>query len=388
MLALIKLFLEGKSTKRFMFGAIFSFSFSITVILSTIGIMDGFIYTLKHGLKNTSGDITLYNREKPFDFNAKIKTFLHDNQITNYSPIVKTEAFLIYSDNSKGIEIKGIDNRSFTDVTGVGIPVESDGIVIGSELAGQLKIKVGDFVTIAFSTGNEGVSGLPLLKRIKVNHIIHHGIYARDLRNTYMHILDLQRNLRWDEAVNAVTFNVPEGTDIQKFISLKKHELDSSFYFRPYWSEFATLLEAVEIEKFSIGLILQIIVIVSIFNVIAIIFFLNERKSQEIFLFQAMGLSKRQLVSIWARILGILWLVSCLLSIFLVEIVDYALKNWSVLKIPGEIYTLTGVSIRLSVLDYLMVFGIALIWLLLIFLFNLKKIQKNSLLYGLRKEFV
>ncbi|MFN8369773.1 MAG: hypothetical protein U0T83_04005 [Bacteriovoracaceae bacterium] len=388
MLTLIKLFLEGKSTRRFMLGAIFSFSFSITVILSTIGIMDGFIFTLKHGLKNTSGDITLFNREKPFNFNDRIKAFLHDNEITDYSPIVKTEAFLIYNDNSKGIEIKGIDNRSFSDITGVGIPVEPENIVIGSELASQLKIKKGDFVTIAFSTGNEGVSGLPLLKRIRVNHILHHGIYARDLRNTYMLINDLQKNLRWDDTINGVTFNLPKGGNIQKFIDLKKHDLDSSFYFRPYWSEFATLLEAVEVEKLSISLILQVIVIVSIFNVIAIVFFLNERKSQEIFLFQALGLSKKSLLTIWAKILTIMWILSCVFSILLIQFVDFALRNWSVLQIPGEIYTLTGVSIRLSMIDYLIVFAIALIWLILIFLFNLKKFQKNSLLYGLRKEFV
>ncbi len=40
--SIFKIITEGKASGRFLAGALLSFSFSIAVILSTIGLMDGF----------------------------------------------------------------------------------------------------------------------------------------------------------------------------------------------------------------------------------------------------------------------------------------------------------------------------------------------------------
>src|SRR5690606_29951583 len=80
---------------------------------------------------------------------------------------------------------------------------------------------------------------------------------------------------------------------------------------RPYWSEFRTLLQAVQAEKIMIGLVLQVIVVIAIINAAAFIIFLSESRSQELFLFKALGMSQKSLVRAMAGLVGLLWLISC-----------------------------------------------------------------------------
>jgi hypothetical protein len=48
---------------------------------------------------------------------------------------------------------------------------------------------------------------------------------------------------------------------------------------RPFWSEYSYFIEAVKIEKLSITLILQLIVVVAVFNIIAFVIYIMEKKS-------------------------------------------------------------------------------------------------------------
>lgn len=69
--SIFKIITEGKASGRFLAGALLSFSFSIAVILSTIGLMDGFENTLKSALKNASGDFIVTN-ENGFFMSQKV----------------------------------------------------------------------------------------------------------------------------------------------------------------------------------------------------------------------------------------------------------------------------------------------------------------------------
>ena len=54
--SIFKIISEGRAATRFLVAALLSFSFSISVILSTIGLMDGFEISLRNSLKGSSGD--------------------------------------------------------------------------------------------------------------------------------------------------------------------------------------------------------------------------------------------------------------------------------------------------------------------------------------------
>jgi ABC-type lipoprotein release transport system permease subunit len=402
---LIIFFLQDRSTKKFILGVLLGLSFSIAVILATIGIMDGFEITLKKGLKRSVGDVFFYSRDGFFTYGQEIKDRLLSLGISldSVSTSIQTQGFLAYEGVSKGIIISGIEEKSFFRVTKTELQLTERSVVIGVELAKQLGIEVGDEVILGLATGNNEFKGQPSLNRVKVTQIFKHGIYKKDLRSVYMMRSYLQDILNLNDKVNLITLNLPmpsreDGSQlihlgertkyteyIENFLVLIRDEFGLDFVVRPFWDDFSTLIRAVNVEKAMITIILQIIVIISIFNVIAFIIFLNEKHAKEIFMLRALGLAQNSLAKIWLSMIFLIWFFACLVSMIFVQFIEFGLLSF--LELPADVYFLQKLTIELDWSDYIIVFLSAFCWLFFITWLGLKKIKKKGILHGLREEF-
>jgi ABC-type lipoprotein release transport system permease subunit len=391
--ALLSLFLSDRLSRRFAIGAGLGFSFSIAVILATVGIMDGFGVSLKKGLRTSSGDITIYSRDGFFKIDSKFVKDLEDYDFQTISPFIQTEGFVLSGEDSKGVLVRGVDTNSFPIDQLSNLKLESRQLAIGSELARVFDVQVGDSLSLLFAAGKTSSAGLPTLEHFEIASIFHHGVHQSDLRLIFMPLKDVQQVLGLEEQVNMVALKIPPQTSsneselIEDYVNRLRLYLGPSFAISTYWSEFSYLLNVVQVEKVWIGLILQVIVVISLFNVLAFIIFVNDQKGRELFLFKALGLSQKDFVRLWYGFLLFFWFITCLASILFVILFDWMLGNLSILNVPADVYHLGKLSLEIAMLDYVLVFGIALFWLFFISWFGLRRLKKQSILYGLRKEF-
>jgi ABC-type lipoprotein release transport system permease subunit len=388
------LFLDNSTTKKFLIGVWVGLAFSIAVILSTVGIMDGFERALREGLKKSSGDVTMQSRYGFFQVSDHLKNKLSESHITNYSALVQTESFMIFNDESRGVQVKAVD-ASYGHVVGLPFTLPAHSVAIGSEIARIHKIKIGDDIVLAFGKGGAEFKNMPALTRFKVAEVINHGVYQKDARMIYARLDEIQSMLGLSSRVNMIAFNVdrtPGQTDGLKVIENKLTDLrmkfDPDFYFKPYWREYSSLIEAVQAEKVLISLILQLIVVIAIFNVLAFIYFINEKKAKELFLFKALGLSRKSMNNLWIKLVVGIWFASSAMAAVLVQLFRFLLLHVSIFKLPAEVYHMPRIDLFLSIQDYVMVYALALVWMLLITYYLLRKLKNKSLLEGLRQEFV
>lgn len=392
-----KTLIWDRANFRFAIGVWLGLAFSIAVILSTVGLMDGYLSVMKKGLRQSNGDLYFYSRSGFFELEESVQKEINTLNFSSQSSVIESQAFLVIEGHSKGVAVKGIEGESYSKLTGIDLRPDKDKIIIGDELAKVMGLEVGSEVVLVLAKGNESMQGLPLLKKLAVQKIVNHGLYQKDLRFAYMRKRELSEMLGVGDKVNMVAVNLS-----QEFSNVKPEVLENAindfrfkledilgidFRVKPFWYDFSSLLEAVEIEKFTIGLILQIIVVISIFNVLSFITFLNEKKSREVFLFQALGLSAKALRRSWLYLVFLLWMASSLFSLVFVELFDYLLQTLPLFSLPGDVYHLGRLSLSLEWSDYLLVFLSALFWLLMIVAFSLYRMNKRPVLYGLRKEF-
>lgn len=390
---ILTIVLHGRSAGNILVATFFSFTFSIAVILCTFGLMDGFDHLLKTGLRQSSGDVIITNK----------RGFFHrdeiDRAVSNTDPravafVIQTEAFALANEQSQGVLVKGVDPDTFSEASGLSIKAKENGIVIGEELARTLHVKVGDTMALALGRGNESGSALPAIRVFTVSDIIRHGIYQKDLRFVYLLRSDLGSLLGVEERVNQVIvtyFPLDAAiTDLDP-ISRKVFDLRSGmigdYRVKPFWDEYGFLIEAVKVEKFSISLILQLIVVVAVFNIIAFVIFVMEKKAQDFFFLRAVGLSLRDLMSFWLKSILILWGFSCVGAWGLSHVFDWSLRNLPIFKVPGQIYVLSELSIRLDSLDYVTVSGISLFWVLIAAFIGYLRLRNRPIIQGLRQEF-
>ncbi|MFP5385158.1 MAG: ABC transporter permease [Bacteriovoracia bacterium] len=393
-LSILKIALQGKSSPKILLATIFSFTFSITVILCTFGLMDGFDHLLKSGLRHSSGDILITNRRGFFPITEELREKISVVKPLAIAPVVQTEAFAISGDKSKGVLVRGIEGENFSAATGLEVNVSAGFIVVGEELAKQFNIKRGDTLALTFGRGNESADALPMIQTFEVQNIVKHGIYQKDLRFVYLNRSELAELLELRERVNLVIL-ATEATNqplkslesIREDQRLLRMEFDPQYIIRPFWNEYDFLIEAVKVEKFSISLILQLIVIVAIFNIIAFVIYIMEKKAQDFFFLRAIGLALTDLNRFWFFSVIVIWAFSCVGAYFLTLLFNWSLQNLEFLQIPGEIYVLSSLSISLDLMAYVTVYGVSLFWILLAAFIGYLRLKRRPIIQGLRQEF-
>ena len=381
--------LQGRSSARFLTGTILSFSFSMAVILCTIGLMDGFVVTLKKALEYTNGDIKMTSNRGFYigdDFlNKEIKKV---KEVQGISHLLQVESFALVENESKGVLLKGIEPSGFKKITGLEVDKVKNGVIIGSEFSKKFDLRVGDYLTLALASGKSKDQGSAILHEVEVAHVITHGIFEKDMRFIYIDKHKLESLLDYKKNVSNLSVIKTKNFSKLDDVVIKLNDFGFENYrFEPYWSEFEVLLDAVEVEKFSISLVLQLIVVVAILNIVAFVFYISEVKAQDIFMLRALGLSFSMVKSFWLTMLILIWAVSVVVSFVFKEIFAYLINVIPFLKIPGDVYVLSELSVLLETKDYFYVYGASLLWVLIIGFIMLRKIGNKSVLAPLRQEF-
>lgn len=380
----------------------------MAVILGTLGLMDGFLYGLKSALKSGQGDVSLKSRDGFFTLD---KTLSEELEILGISPektsaLIQTEGFLIYQEASRGVIIRGISLDSFSHITGLNFPKlfkeskEGDipGIVIGQQLAKDFGLSTGDLISLTFPQGDRDLRGMPVIRPMRILGTVKHNIYEQDQRYVYLDLIDLQQILNVGDRINILTFNiinqenwsahsVEYAREVEHLFERARQRLNWSFVVRPFWHDFSTLIEAVEVQKGMITLILQTIVLISVFNVVALIIYFSEKKARDIFLFQALGMPRRRLSLSWMFFAFLVWLAAALCSLIFVWLFSVGVTYLGSHYLPGDVYYLENISLRITPFSYALILCLTLFWILLVAWFSLFRKRHHSLLSGLREEF-
>lgn len=392
--SILKIVLHGRSAGKILLATIFSFTFSIAVILCTFGLMDGFDHLLKSGLRHSSGDVLITSKRGFFNYTTDLRRIADLVHPTAVAPVIQSEAFALYGEASKGVLIRGIEDASFSEATGLNVKVPRGEIALGEELAKQLKVERGDNVSLMLAKGNDSGESLPTIETFTVGQTVKHGIYQKDLRFVYLNGDELGEILNLRGNINLLIIGVEDASralssldKVTRAQETLRGELSSQYLVKPFWHEYEYLLEAVKYEKASISLILQLIVVVAIFNIIAFVIYIMEKKAQEFFFLRAVGLSLKSLSRFWFISVVYIWIASCIGAYFFTEFFNWCLKNVSFLQIPGEVYVLSSLSVRLDAEAYITVYGASFVWILLASCIGYLRLKKRPIIQGLRQEF-
>ena len=102
-----------RSTKNFIIWVVLGVGFSVAVILSTIGIMEGFETSLRANLREASGDLIITSEEGFFD-RADLKKRLEKRyRSTEVAEVIRSQGFLINNKITKGAVFIGVTRDSF-----------------------------------------------------------------------------------------------------------------------------------------------------------------------------------------------------------------------------------------------------------------------------------
>ena len=382
---LIKRFLFSKKTDGFIsifsWFSIIGITIGVAAIIIVMAVMNGFREELTSRLLGINGHLNIYSNTGQItkeEVNI-IKSDFSDNQLI---PLIQTQALVISNEFSKGVFLRGYDNEYLDDlhflkqniIEGKLFGNNINDIVIGYVLANKFGLSVGDEIKIAIpKTDNTIFGNIPRFKTLTISGILNLGMYEYDSNFVFSNISIARKLLVLeDQNFNLIEIFIQSPNNIE-IIQDKVNRRIIANNFRLYTSSWkennSTLINALNVEKNVMFLILTLIILVASMNIISGLIIFVKEKNKDIGILKTIGLSNKSLIKIFLSIGLIIGLIGTIFGglvgvIFSINIksIQFFIENILHTDLfAKEIYYLSNLPSRVDNLEVFYVLIISII---------------------------
>ncbi len=345
-------YLTGRRKEKFIsvisLISILGITIGVGALIIVIAVMSGFDNDLKdkiigiHSHMVAESDYGIKNID---DVMNKIEDVPH---VVATSPYVHGQVILKSKDDVMGIILRGVDpdrelrvNKFGSYITRGDLDLKKDGIVIGSELARKLKVKLNDSVSIISHALVKGQS-------LRVCGIFKSGMYDYDLNLAYVHIKRAQQifgigdlasgiSIKTDNAFNAVSAK----RNIQKVLRYP-------YAVRTWMDSNKNLLSALKLEKTVMFLIVTLIVMVACFNIASTLIMTVLEKTKDIGILKSIGATNGSVMRIFTIEGCIIGLIGTTLGTIFGVASSWMLKTYKFIALPKDVYYIDRLPVNLQ----------------------------------------
>ena len=297
--------------------------FSLIVVLS---VMNGFDRELKERILSAVPHGFIYKdvADKITDLSAVVgiedwpllaKAVSAHPEILSVAPYISGNGMISQFSVVRGVQINGVlpdFERKVSSLADHFIAGSLDElqsrqyrIVLGSILARQLGVTIGDKVTIILPQVSITPMGIfPRLKRFTVSGVFKVGAQL-DGNTAMVHIEDAAKLFRYRNTVEGLRVKVDDLYQAQRILHEIKQTINSGQDYQKSisvkdWSKTqGGLFQAVQMEKTVMTLLLLIVVAVAAFNIISILIMMVADKRSDIAVLRTLGASPRTIMGIF-----------------------------------------------------------------------------------------
>ena len=268
-------------------------------------------------------------------------------QIQGVSPFIDGQALVRQDEKIFGIKIRGIDPQSIAQVTrledyliyGDILGLDSQGVIVGKELAKFLGLQLGGTVTLQVSPRK--------MHNLIVGGIFSSGMYEYDTELIFLHLDKVKEMLGVSGATGiAVKLdNIDRAAIIKEKI---KKLLGYSYRVRTWMESNANFFAALKLEKVTMFIILSLIVLVAAFNIVSTLIVIVVQKTKDIGILKALGMSRKRIRKIFTYQGLVIGFIGITLGVALGGLLCFLLKRYQFVKLPADIYYLDHLPVSLS----------------------------------------
>jgi lipoprotein-releasing system permease protein len=340
----------------------------VAAIIVVLSVMSGFEGQLREKLISTDLHV-LITPESTFptfdmgvvniselDHSPALASMKTSPDVDLFTYILSTEVVLRTGNKVSGIMVKGVDptkmeriRKSLVEQALPQMLVDRDGpdatrypgVIVGKELAYEMGLIPGDFVTLISPSQMDGpFSNIPRIKRFVVEGIYHLGAPDQESQIVYTTMANMESFLRKKNAASQIEISLKDASASPEFVKRFRDQLPD-LRVRD-WNELnSNLFASMRLERIAMFMILLFTVLIASLNIVSTLTLLVQEKLKEIAIFKTMGATEKNISSvfIWKGILiggmGVLWGTGIALAVCLL------LKNFQIISLPDVYYDRT-----------------------------------------------
>jgi lipoprotein-releasing system permease protein len=306
-------YLRARKAEGFV-SVIAAFSFlgimlGVATLIIVMSVMNGFREELVGRILGLNGHLNVYAVNGPlYDYMGMVNRLENVPSVQSVRPLVEGQVLISANGASNGAMVRGLAREDFATKPILSDGIEAghlsdfaeSGVALGSTLAQNLGLTVGDTVTLVSPKGKATPFGtMPRSASYKVALIFDVGMYEYNSGFVFMPLDSAQKFFQMENAVNTLEIMIdgPRNVDrVKQSISAAVGNDGKLFDWRDSNKSF---INALNVERNVMFLILTLIVVVAAFNIISSMIMLVKDKGKDIAIMRTMGATRGMMLRIF-----------------------------------------------------------------------------------------
>ncbi|MCZ6710416.1 MAG: lipoprotein-releasing ABC transporter permease subunit [Gammaproteobacteria bacterium] len=278
--------------------AIGGLALSVAVLVVVVSVINGFERELEQRIFGVLPHVSFVGREPMEPTPEDLESLSGVVGIEGVAPFIQGAGLVAVADRVSGVVINGIDPDSYQHISLLSDFVRGElaaiagdyEVVLGGQIAKQLRVTVGDMVTLVLPTATVTPAGLfPRQKRFTVSGVLESRSEV-DSRAAYIHIGDAQRLFRLGTGVHGYQVRLKDLFSAAEIASLGVARLGRDRIFARSWMRtHGNLYRAIGVMKSTMFVLLSFLVAVAAFNLVSTLVMVVDQRSGDVAIMRTLG---------------------------------------------------------------------------------------------------
>lgn len=279
-------------------------------------------------------------------------------------PYIYAQALITSGAHSTGVVLRGIDPKSAAAVLNIdgkmkggqlsdlapreGVPA----IVLGVELAKQLRVRIGDKLRLISPNGPLSPMGvLPKLRTCQLAGVFATGMYEYDSTMGFVHLETARSLMGMGRGVHGLEIKVANVDHADRTARAIEETLGFEYSVRDWMQINQNLFAALKLEKVGIFIALDLIILVAALNIISALIMVVMEKNRDIAILKSMGATTGSIMKIFFYQGAVIGLTGTFFGVLSGLGLCAILKRYKFIELPSNVYPMSTMPIKVVPMD-------------------------------------
>ncbi|PTN03887.1 lipoprotein-releasing system permease protein [Rhodovulum imhoffii] len=291
---------------------------AVFALIATMAVRAGFRAEFVDTILGANAHVTVYN--STYDSETGVSSRLiadYENmaarlaglpEVTRAAPLVRGQVMATANGVNAGVEIFGLSQADLMTIPRIAAPEEAwgdiarfrEGIAIGSGIARELRVGIGDRIKLISPDGVKTPFGTsPRVNAYEIVYVFTAGRYDIDRTRAYLPFTEAQSYFNREGAADEIEVMVAAPEDVDALAPALLEAAGDNALLWTWRDASGSFLRALDIEDNVMFIILSILVLIAAMNIVSGLIMLVKNKGRDIGILRTMGLSEGSVLRIF-----------------------------------------------------------------------------------------